>query len=78
MTQAVIPLLVKKGIAGISVGVNPDTSPPVVPQLFRWRFEDSEVLATWHAGTVDKECCIMGLILPYFNLTFFELLTIKG
>ncbi|XP_021341777.1 uncharacterized protein LOC110442470 [Mizuhopecten yessoensis] len=50
MTQAVIPSLVQKGIMAVSVGVNPGTSPPAVPKLFTWEFEDSAVLATWHAG----------------------------
>ncbi|XP_071155642.1 uncharacterized protein [Mytilus edulis] len=50
MTQAIIPTLVKKGIQAVSVGVNPGTSPPAVPNLFRWQFEEKEVLGTWHAG----------------------------
>ncbi|XP_076091967.1 uncharacterized protein LOC143063623 [Mytilus galloprovincialis] len=50
MTQAIIPTLVEKGIQAVSVGVNPGTSPPAVPNLFRWQFEEKEVLGTWHAG----------------------------
>lgn len=50
LTQAVIPSLVQKGIVGVSVGVNPGTSPPAVPKLFTWKFEDSAILATWHPG----------------------------
>ncbi|XP_033729575.1 uncharacterized protein LOC117318725 [Pecten maximus] len=50
LTQAVIPSLVQKGVIAVSVGVNPGTSPPAVPKLFTWKFEDSAVLATWHAG----------------------------
>lgn len=50
LTQAVIPSLVQRGIAAVSVGVNPGTSPPAVPSLFRWNFEGKEVMATWHPG----------------------------
>ncbi|XP_062571302.1 uncharacterized protein LOC134233351 [Saccostrea cucullata] len=50
LTQAVIPSLVQRGVSAVSVGVNPGTSPPAVPQLFRWSFESNEVLATWHPG----------------------------
>lgn len=50
LTQAVIPSLVQRGIAAVSVGVNPGTSPPAVPPLFRWNFEGKEVMATWHPG----------------------------
>ncbi|XP_060069747.1 uncharacterized protein LOC132549797 [Ylistrum balloti] len=50
LTQAVIPSLVQKGVIAVSVGVNPGTSPPAVPKLFLWKFEESAVLATWHAG----------------------------
>lgn len=52
MTQAIIPTLVEKGIDAVSVGVNPGTSPPAVPNLFVWRFEEQEVLATWHPGKI--------------------------
>ena len=50
LTQAAIPSLVQRGIAAVSVGVNPGTSPPAVPPLFRWNFEGKEVMATWHPG----------------------------
>lgn len=53
MTQAIIPTLVEKGIQAVSVGVNPGTSPPAVPNLFRWQFEEKEVLGTWHAGAIS-------------------------
>lgn len=46
-----IPSLVQRGISAVSVGVNPGSSPPAVPPLFRWSFEDDEVMATWHPGT---------------------------
>jgi hypothetical protein len=53
LTQAAIPSLVKKGITGVSVGVNNMTPPPAVPQLFIWQYGDSadnSVMATWHPG----------------------------
>ncbi|XP_050394995.1 uncharacterized protein LOC126812577 [Patella vulgata] len=50
MTQSVIPSLAKYGIKGISVGVNPSTSPPGVPNPFLWQFQGEEVIAMWHKG----------------------------
>lgn len=50
MTQAVIPSLLKMGVSGVSVGVNGATSPPAVPKLFRWKYKEQEVIATWHKG----------------------------
>ncbi|XP_064635119.1 uncharacterized protein LOC135492532 [Lineus longissimus] len=50
MTQAVIPVLVKQGIAAITVGVNAATSPPAVPRIFNWEYNGQSVLAMWHPG----------------------------
>jgi len=52
MTQVAIPSLVKKGIKGISVGVNNMTPPPAVPSLFIWQYANESVLATWHPGSL--------------------------
>ncbi|XP_064635221.1 uncharacterized protein LOC135492603 isoform X2 [Lineus longissimus] len=48
MTQAVIPVLVKQGIAAITVGVNAASSPPAVPRIFNWEYKGQRVLAMWH------------------------------
>ncbi|WAR01890.1 hypothetical protein MAR_008448 [Mya arenaria] len=51
MTIAVIPTLVKKNIKAVSVGVNDGTSPPAVPKIFTWKFDDeNSVIAMWHKG----------------------------
>jgi len=42
---------VKKGIGGISVGVNNMTPPPAVPSLFVWQYANDSVMATWHPGS---------------------------
>ncbi|KAJ8302871.1 hypothetical protein KUTeg_019267 [Tegillarca granosa] len=49
-TQALIPLLVEAGIEAISVGVNGVTSPPAVPPIFRWEFQNKSVIGLWHPG----------------------------
>jgi len=51
ITHAAIPSLVKKGIKGISVGVNEMTPPPAVPSLFIWQYANDSIMATWHPGT---------------------------
>jgi hypothetical protein len=52
MSQAVIPSLVKMGVSGVTVGVNPMTSPPAVPSLFVWKYKSDSVIAAWHPGNV--------------------------
>ena len=51
LTQAVIPSLVKMNISAISVGVNPFTASPAVPKgAFLWKYNDQDIMATWHPG----------------------------
>ena len=50
ITQASIPSLVKKGIKGVSVGVNNMTPPPAVPSMFIWQYANESIMATWHPG----------------------------
>ena len=54
MTAAAIPTLVNDcGVKGVTVGVNPGSSPPAVPKIFQWKsHEDSteSVIAMWHPG----------------------------
>ena len=52
MTKAVIPILARLGVMGVSVGVNPTTSPPALPNPFVWKNGDDEVIGTWHAGQI--------------------------
>ena len=49
LTRNSITALAYAGVEAISVGVNPGTSPPAVPQLFKWEGELS-VLGMWHKG----------------------------
>jgi len=58
MTQASIPSLVKKGIKGISVGVNDMSPPPAVPSLFIWQYDNASVMATWHPGSKPSDTCV--------------------
>ena len=37
MTRGVVPLLQKRGVNGITVGVNGGVCPAQVPMLFRWQ-----------------------------------------
>ena len=65
MTQAIIPTLVKMGVAAVSVGVNPMTSPPAVPNPFVWRFNHSDgsssdsVIGLWHKGGSVTSCNVL-------------------
>ena len=50
LTRAAIPLLVKAGVKGITVGENKDCAPVNVPPIFRWRDNatESELIALFH------------------------------
>lgn len=50
LTAAAIPVLARKGVKGVSVGVNPGSAPPAVPKIFKWEFGVDSVIALWHAG----------------------------
>eukprot|EP00118_Oscarella_pearsei_P025553 m.308367 g.308367 ORF g.308367 m.308367 type:complete len:722 (+) comp43877_c0_seq1:88-2253(+) len=51
-SRAIIPTLVKNGVAAITVGVNGGSMPPSVPPVFVWKNEDTNqsVLGLWHPG----------------------------
>lgn len=50
MTIAAVPSMTRKGIIGVSVGVNNMTPPPAVPKVFKWQFGTDSVIGTWHPG----------------------------
>ena len=54
LTAGAIHTLVKDfGIQGVSVGVNPGSSPPAVPKLFEWKLHEEStesVIAMWNPG----------------------------
>lgn len=52
MSQALIPLFEEMGVEAVSVGVNTVTSPPAVPPIFQWKFQNSSVIGLWHPGIV--------------------------
>lgn len=49
LTRNSLTVLSYAGVKAVSVGVNPSTSPPAVPQLFKWE-GDLSVLGMWHKG----------------------------
>ena len=50
LTAAAIPLLLAHGISAITVGVNPGSAPPAVPDLFVWNYRGHKIVAMWHPG----------------------------
>ncbi|XP_050410308.2 uncharacterized protein LOC126824914 isoform X1 [Patella vulgata] len=50
MTQALLPILARHGIEGITVGVNTVSSPPAVPKIFQWVYQNTSLIAMWHPG----------------------------
>ena len=43
MTRAVVPALAAAGVKALSIGVNPWSTPPMVPRAFVWRDKDSGI-----------------------------------
>lgn len=54
-TQAIIPWLAKAGIAWLHLGVNEASTSPAVPNLFRWRLGEAEVIVTYSPGGYGNE-----------------------
>lgn len=49
-TKAIIPHLVKAGIRFLHIGVNPASMPPDVPDVFRWKYDDDEIVVMYNKG----------------------------
>ena len=50
-TRAIVPLLAEAGIRFLHIGVNPASTPPRVPSLFRWRDPSGvEVMVMYQRG----------------------------
>jgi hypothetical protein len=50
-TRAIIPLLAEAGVVFLHIGVNPGSTVPSVPGLFRWRDPDgSEIMVMYESG----------------------------
>ncbi len=50
-TKAMVPLLANAGIEFLHIGVNPASTAPDVPVLFRWKTEDSEITVMYNRGS---------------------------
>jgi len=51
LTAAAIPTLLQCiSVNAVSLGVNPGSAPPDVPNLFQWEYNNQSVLGLWHAG----------------------------
>lgn len=49
-TKAIVPLLADSGIEFLHIGVNPASSVPEVPNLFRWQFDGREITVMYNKG----------------------------
>ncbi|XP_041367668.1 uncharacterized protein LOC121382209 [Gigantopelta aegis] len=72
MSQALLPVFAKLGVAAVSVGVNGATAPPAVPKIFHWKFQNVSLIGMWtpwgypnnpgsdpaHPEGLSKENCI--------------------
>lgn len=53
-TRSMVPILTEAGIRFLHIGVNPASTPPAVPPVFRWRAPGGEeVVVMYHRGYGD-------------------------
>ena len=66
LTRAVVPALRAAGVRALSVGVNPWSTPPVVPRACVWRDAASgaELPAFWHPGSYGGIGITDAVVLP--------------
>ncbi|HET7272716.1 MAG TPA: DUF5054 domain-containing protein, partial [Rubrobacter sp.] len=61
-TRAIVPLLAEAGIRFLHIGVNPGSTPPEIPPVFRWRAPDgSEVTVMYQRGGYGDLVTIPGM-----------------
>jgi Domain of unknown function (DUF5054) len=61
-TRAIVPLLADAGIRFLHIGVNPGSSPPDVPPVFRWRDPDgSEIIVMYQRGGYGDLVTVPGM-----------------
>jgi hypothetical protein len=61
-TRGLVPLLAEAGIRFLHIGVNPASTPPDVPPVFRWQSPDgSEVTVMYHKGTYGDLMAVPGM-----------------
>ena len=59
-TRSIVPLLAKNGIDFLHIGVNPASTPPDVPPLFRWRSPDGSEIAVMYQKDYGSTMVIPG------------------
>jgi len=62
-TRALVPLLAEAGVRFLHLGVNPASTAPAVPDLFRWREPESgaEVVVMYHKASYGSVATVPGL-----------------
>lgn len=53
-TKGIVPLMAKAGLEFLHIGVNPASSAPEVPELFRWQCGDREITVMYNKGAYGK------------------------
>ena len=49
-TRGIIPLLAEAGVTFLHIGVNPGSTVPSVPPLFRWQDDGAELMVMYESG----------------------------
>jgi len=66
-TVAIVPLLARRGIRYLHIGVNTSSRLPNVPALFRWRLGDDEIIVHYAGGYGADQALATGVALEFFH-----------
>lgn len=66
-TAAMVPFLTGHGIEYLHIGVNASSRVPDVPPLFRWRFQEQEIVVSYAADYGEAAVLENGTALEFFH-----------
>lgn len=66
-TIAIVPLLARKGIKYLHIGVNTSSRLPRVPAIFRWQLEGQEIIVHYAGGYGADQALSTGVALEFFH-----------
>ena len=66
-TIAIVPLLARKGIKYLHIGVNTSSRLPKVPAIFRWQLGEDEIIVHYAGGYGADQALSTGVALEFFH-----------
>lgn len=66
-TIAIVPLLARRGIRYLHIGVNTSSRLPKVPAIFRWQLGEDEIIVHYAGGYGADQALSTGVALEFFH-----------